>query len=109
MKVSATCKQGRACHRGTEKQRKAGIRRATGKFACGVGKLVAGRGDGGRIEWWFDWAIGRVRFLDDHCDRLQGNGSKRGTRGQLVEVPVEVQLARDCWESIACAAKFTRS
>ncbi len=56
---------------------------------------MAGRGDRGGFSARVVWATERARLLDDHCDRLQGNGSRRGTRGQLVEVPVEVQLAEN--------------
>jgi len=59
-----------------------------------------GSGDKGLISARVVWAIEGVRFLDDHCERLRENGSRRGTLGQLVEVPVEVQLAKNFWVGI---------
>ena len=46
------------------------------------------------------WGIESVKFMGDRFDGLQENGSRRGTWGQLVEVPVEVQLAEKSlgWE-----------
>ena len=55
------------------------------------------------------WEFESVRFMGDRFDGLQGNGSRLGTRGQLSEVPVEVQLAKDFLEEIGNGRVKNRS